>query len=104
MVDLARRNGFVWDAIVGAELARDYKPKPIVYLSAASAFDCEPAQAMMVAAHSSDLAAAAAVGLRTAFVARPDEHGPGRGESRASVAVDISVRSLTALADHFGCV
>jgi 2-haloacid dehalogenase len=104
MVDLARRNGFVWDAIVGAELARDYKPKPIVYLSAASAFDCEPAQAMMVAAHSSDLAAAAAVGLRTAFVARPDEHGPGRGESRASVAVDISVSSLTALADHFGCV
>ncbi|HEX4585493.1 MAG TPA: haloacid dehalogenase type II [Burkholderiaceae bacterium] len=103
MVDLARRNRFVWDAIVGAELARDYKPKPVVYLSAASAFDCEPAQAMMVAAHSSDLAAAAAVGLRTAFVARPDERGPGLGESRASVAVDISVPSLTALADHLGC-
>jgi 2-haloacid dehalogenase len=103
MVDLARRNRFVWDAIVGAELARDYKPKPVVYLSAASAFDCEPAQAMMVAAHSSVLAAAAAVGLRTAFVARPDERGPGLGESRASVAVDISVASLTALADHLGC-
>ena len=33
MVDLARRNGLVWDAILGAELARDYKPKPVVYLS-----------------------------------------------------------------------
>jgi 2-haloacid dehalogenase len=100
MVDLARRNGFVWDAILGAEIARDYKPKPIVYLSAAAAFDCKPEETMMVAAHSSDLAAAAAVGLRTAFIARPDENGAGKGESRASVPVDISADSLTALADR----
>ncbi len=100
MVDLARRNGFVWDAIAGAELARDYKPKPCVYLSAAAAFDCKPEQAMMVAAHSSDLAAAAAAGLRTAFVARPDEHGPGKGESRPSVAVDVSVLDLMALPER----
>lgn len=103
MVDLARRNGIVWDAIVGAELARDYKPKPVVYLSAAAAFDCGPREAMMVAAHSSDLAAAAAVGLRTAFIARPDEFGPGKGESCASVPVDISVDSIVALADRLGC-
>ena len=104
MADLARRNGWHWDAIVGAELARDYKPKPIVYLSAAAAFDCAPEQVLMVAAHSSDLAAAAAVGLRTAFIARPEEHGPGRGEHRASVAVELSADSLTALADQLGCV
>ena len=42
MADLARRNGFVWDAILGAELARDYKPKATVYLTAAAAFDAEP--------------------------------------------------------------
>ena len=100
MVDLARRNGFVWDAILGAEIARDYKPKPVVYLSAAAAFDCKPEETMMVAAHSSDLAAAAAVGLRTAFIARPDEYGPGKGESRASVPVDFSAKSLVALADQ----
>ena len=94
MVDLARRNAFPWDAIVGAELARDYKPKPSVYLSAAAAFDCRPDEAMMVAAHSSDLAAAASAGLRTAFIARPDERGPGRGESRASVPVDVSAAGL----------
>jgi len=98
MADLARRNAFVWDAILGAELARDYKPKPIVYLASASAFDCLPHEAMMVAAHSSDLAAAAACGLRTAFVARPDEHGPGRGELRASASVDGSAASLVDLA------
>ena len=103
MVDLARRNGLAWDAILGAEIVRDYKPKPVVYLSSAAAFDCEPHQAMMVAAHSSDLAAAAAAGLRTAFVARPDEHGPGRGEARVSVPVDLAVSSLIELADRLAC-
>ncbi len=102
MVDLARRNGFPWDAIVGAELARDYKPKPVVYLSAAAAFDCAPGEAMMVAAHSSDLAAAAAVGLRTAFIARPNERGPGKGEIAAKVPVDVSAASLLELSDRLG--
>jgi 2-haloacid dehalogenase len=102
MVDLARRNDFPWDAILGAEFARDYKPKPVVYLSAAAAFDLEPQQVMMVAAHSSDLAAAAALGLRTAFIARPDEHGTGKGEASASVDVDMSVSSLTELAAILG--
>jgi len=102
MVDLARRNGLVWDAILGAEFARDYKPKAVVYQSAASAFDCEPAQVLMVAAHSNDLAAAAAAGLRTAHVARPDEKGPGRGEHRPSVAVDVAARDLLDLADRLG--
>jgi len=102
MVDLARRNGFPWDAIVGAELARDYKPKPVVYLSAAAAFDCTPGEAMMVAAHSSDLAAAAAAGLKTAFIARPNEHGTGKGESAATVPVDVSAASLLELSDKLG--
>jgi len=100
MVDLARRNGLIWDAILGAEVARDYKPTATVYLSAAAAFDCAPEQTMMVAAHSYDLAAAAALGLRTAFIARPDEFGPGKGEPAASVPVDFTGTSLTALADR----
>jgi 2-haloacid dehalogenase len=100
MVDLARRNGFPWDAILGAEIARDYKPKPGVYLAAAAAFDCVPGETMMVAAHSSDLAAAAAAGLATAFVARPDEYGPGTGERGAGVPVDVSADSLTDLSDR----
>jgi 2-haloacid dehalogenase len=102
MVDLARRNGFPWDAILGAEVARDYKPKPNVYLSAAEAFDLAPSQCMMVAAHSSDLAAAAASGLRTAHIARPNEKGPGRGEAVPTVPVDISASSLEDLAGRLG--
>ncbi len=100
MVDLARRNGWPWDAILGAEIARDYKPKAIVYQSAAAAFDLNPAEVLMVAAHSNDLAAAASAGLRTAHVARPDEKGPGRGERAPSVRVDIAVRDLLHLADQ----
>lgn len=102
MADLARRNGLHWDAILGAEIARDYKPKPVVYLSAAAAFDCEPDQVLMVAAHSSDLAAAAACGLRTAHIARPDEHGPGQGENAASVPVHWQARGLDDLAAQLG--
>jgi 2-haloacid dehalogenase len=102
MVDLARRNGFPWDAILGADIAQDFKPKPCVYLAACTSFDLEPNQCMMVAAHSSDLANAAALGLRTAHVARPDEHGKGRGETAPSVPVDLAVQSLEELAKVLG--
>jgi 2-haloacid dehalogenase len=102
MVDLARRNRFPWDAILGAEIAGDYKPKPRVYLASAEAFDLAPEACMMVAAHSNDLAAAAALGLHTAHVARPTEHGPGRGEAAPSVPVDFAVKSLEELAGELG--
>src|SRR5580692_5303455 len=94
MVDLGRRNDFPWDAILGAEIAGDYKPKPRVYLAAASSFDLEPHECMMVAAHSTDLAAAAALGLHTAHVARPKEHGSGGGEATPAIPVDFAVSGL----------
>ncbi len=71
-IALARRNDFWWDTILGAEAARDYKPKPRVYLAAAEALHVPPECCMMVAAHSNDLAAAATCGLKTAHVARPN--------------------------------
>ncbi len=49
---------------------------------------------MMVAAHSGDLKAAAAVGLRTAHVAQPNEFGPGTGEAGPKVPVDVAARSF----------
>jgi 2-haloacid dehalogenase len=100
MADLARKNGIVWDAILGAEVAGDYKPKPRVYIASAEAFDLPPERCMMVAAHSSDLAAAAACGLRTGHVARPDEYGPGTGERAPTVPVDVAAADLAALADQ----
>jgi 2-haloacid dehalogenase len=99
MSDLARRNGFPWDAILGADLARDYKPKAVVYLAAVEAFDLEPRECMMCAAHSDDLRAAAASGLRTAFIARPQE-GPGVGESAPKNSVDVLSTSALDLANQ----
>ena len=78
MVNLARCAGLPWDAILGAEIARAYKPRPEVYLRSAEALGLAPSSVMMVAAHNGDLHAAAACGLRTAFVPRPTEHGPGQ--------------------------
>ena len=102
MVDLARHNGFPWDAVLGAEIARDYKPKPGVYLASAEALGLPSERCMMVAAHSSDLAAAAACGLRTAHIARPNEYGRGTGEAGPSVPVDHAAASLTELAERLG--
>jgi 2-haloacid dehalogenase len=102
MVDLARRNHLPWDAILGAEIAGDYKPKPRVYLSSCEAFDVKPDECMMVAAHTKDLMAAAALGLRTGHIARPNEHGPGRGETAPSGAVDFAAQSLEDLAGQLG--
>ncbi len=98
MAHLARHNGFRWDAILGAEIAGDYKPKPAVYLAACSAFDLPPQACMMVAAHSYDLKAAQDCGLRTAHVARPDEAGPGIGEKRPLIEVDVAAKDFLDLA------
>jgi len=102
MVDVARRNGIHWDAILGSEIAGDYKPKPRVYLASCAAFDLAPGECMMVAAHSKDLQHAAACGLRTAHIARPNEHGPGKGEPVPKVPVDYAATSLEDLAKQLG--
>jgi 2-haloacid dehalogenase len=102
MVNLARRNNFPWDAILGSEIAGDFKPKPRVYLAACETLDLPPGDCMMVAAHSSDLAAAAKNGLRTGHIARLNEHGPGRGETGPNVPVDVFGADLEDLASKLG--
>jgi len=102
MADMAKRNGWRWDAILGADLAHDYKPKPRVYLAGAEAFDLPPGDCMMVAAHHGDLTSPAASSIHTAYVARPDEFGPGKGAEPMTGNVDLSVRSLLELADKLG--
>lgn len=103
MADLARRNGLVFDAVLGAGYSRDYKPKPALYRDAVAAFGFAPGETMMVAAHSNDLAAAAGHGLATAHIARPHEHGPAGGEAAPTVPVTHAARDLADLADRLGC-
>jgi 2-haloacid dehalogenase len=102
MVDLARRNNIPWDAILGSDVARDFKPKPGVYLAACDAFNLQPAQCMMVAAHTRDLVAAAKCGLRTGHIARPHEYGPNTGETGPTAPVDVAAKDLADLADKLG--
>ena len=104
LVDLARHGALPFDAILSAELFNHYKPDPEVYLGAARLLDVAPGELMMVAAHPSDLRAAAACGLRTAYVARPAEHGPGGPMApwRAG-EFDVAADSLEDLAERLGC-
>jgi len=90
-----------FDAILGADVAQDYKPRPRVYQASAEAFDLKPSECMMVsaAAHDGDTEGAAKAGLRTATVARPDEFGPGSASSTPKVPVDIIAKDLNDLAD-----
>ncbi len=75
MSRLARYAGLPWDCILGAEIAKDYKPSPVVYQASCASLRLSPEEVMFVAAHNSDLHAAAACGLQTAFILRPTEHG-----------------------------
>ncbi|MEG3178322.1 haloacid dehalogenase type II [Sphingomonas sp. RB3P16] len=100
MLALARFGGLPWDAILGAEATKVYKPLPQAYLGTADILGIAPHELCLVAAHHSDLAAARGCGLATAYVDRPMEYGgapaPDRG---AAQDWDYAAESLTALAD-----
>lgn len=104
MVDMARRAGLPWDAILGAEVVRAYKPSPQVYSETAEILAIAPRELCLVAAHNNDLAAARRVGLSTAFVLRPTEHGPSQtSDLKADEAWDFVVDDLDELATQLGC-
>ncbi|HXD15382.1 MAG TPA: haloacid dehalogenase type II [Vicinamibacterales bacterium] len=103
MTDLAKHSGLPWDCILGAELARHYKPDREVYQSAADFLDLKVGEVMMVAAHLGDLRAAKGVGLRTAFVTRPLEYGPqGKPDLQPDSSVDVAAKDFKDLAGQLG--
>lgn len=103
LTHMAKRAGLPWDAILSAELAKRYKPDRQVYLMAADLLGVKPGQAMMVAAHGSDLEAARACGLRSGFVSRPDEYGPGAPADKASTGdFDVVASDMLDLASQLG--
>jgi len=104
MVNMAKRAGLPWDCILGAETARAYKPMPEAYLASCRQLGLAPGSVMMVAAHNNDLKAAKAQGMKTAFVARPAEHGPGQTTDLAAdpACVDVPARDFVDLAARLG--
>jgi 2-haloacid dehalogenase len=78
LVNMARHGGLPWDCVLCAEIFRHYKPDPEVYRGAIELLALGPHEIMMVAAHNYDLRSARSHGMRTAFVRRPLEYGPGQ--------------------------
>lgn len=76
VIDVSRRNGITWDAIVSCEIIGVYKPHAEAYQTAVRWLNLPPQAILMVACHNFDLNAAQDAGMRTAFVRRPDEWGP----------------------------
>lgn len=104
LVNMAKRAGLPWDAVLGAEVARHYKPQPEAYLMTADFLGLAPNECALVAAHNGDLVAAAALGFRTAFVPRPTEYGPDqKADLKAEHDFDIVADSFVDLADKLDC-
>jgi len=103
LVNMAKHGGLPWDCVLSAELAHHYKPDPEAYLTAVDLLGLAPQQVMMVAAHNGDLKAARALGLHTAFVARPTEYGPHQStDLEADPTVDIAATDFNDLATQLG--
>lgn len=99
LLDMAKRAGIPWDAILGAEVTQAYKPLPEAYLGTAEVLGMDPEELCLVAAHNDDLAAARRCGLKTGFVPRPSEHGPGQiGDLVPAHDWDIVAEDFVALA------
>lgn len=104
LLNMAKRAGLPWDTILGAEVAQAYKPSPEAYLRTAEVLGLPPSACMMVAAHNKDLRAARACGLRTGFVPRPTEHGPGQAtDLAAEEAWDVVATDFEDMATRLGC-
>ena len=104
MLEMARRGGLPWDAILGAEVTGAYKPDARAYLGTADALGIDPENLCLVAAHHSDLAAARACGLATAYVDRPLEYGGRPAPDRhCRQEWDYLADSITDLATRLGC-
>jgi len=103
LADLAKSAGLPMDVIFSAELFHHYKPDPEVYRGAVELLATTPDRVMLVAAHNGDLHAAAQVGMRTAFIARPTEYGPAQSrDAVADAGIDVAVHDLGELADRLG--
>ncbi|MBJ8348183.1 haloacid dehalogenase type II [Antrihabitans sp. YC2-6] len=104
VVNMSKTAGLPWDAIFTAEMAQAFKPDPAVYAMAATYLGLRPADIMMVASHKYDIRAAAALGFRTAFVARPLEFGPdGAVDLEFEDEFDINATDFEDLANKLDC-
>ena len=93
LVDLFSSAGLTWHCVVSGEMVHAYKPDPAMYRFALERLALDPRRTLMVAAHPWDLRAAAAHGLRTAYIERE-----GEGDPEPSDTFDLALPDLASLA------
>ncbi|WP_429818036.1 haloacid dehalogenase type II [Ensifer sp. B1-9] len=104
LVNMAKHADLPWDNVFSCELFRHYKPDPETYLGVCKMLYLKPEAVMMCAAHNYDLAAARSLGLKTAFIPRPTEYGPGQTtDLKAEQNWDYVAEDLNHLAAQLGC-
>jgi len=102
MIEMAKFGGLQWDVLLGGDVAMAYKTDPAVYDGAAERLSLSPEECMMVAAHLSDLRAAASRGFRTAYIHRPLEYGPPAKAMPDVADFDVVAESFVELAEKLG--
>ena len=89
-----------WDGILSCEFLGYYKPSLQAYLKATSLSGLQPTEAMMVAAHEGDLAAAQAAGMHTAYVNVPEEDNMSEGFDQPSETnFDVEAKDFEGLCE-----
>jgi 2-haloacid dehalogenase len=94
IVGSSRAAGVQWDGILSCEFLGYYKPSLQAYGKAVHLLGLEPAEAMMVAAHEGDLAAAQAAGMRTALVRVPEADHAGAFDPPGETDFDIRAQDF----------
>lgn len=103
LVNMAKHAGLPWDCIFSADIIQHFKPDPETYQGVIAFLDLKADEVMLVAAHNYDLRRATRHGMRTAYVNRPNEYGPGQQKDvEAEGDWDIVVDSITELASVTG--
>jgi 2-haloacid dehalogenase len=97
LVDVTHAADLAFDRVFSTEEVKSYKPDPRTYQLVPSVLRVQPDRVMMVASHGYDLKGAAAQGLRTAFIRRPQEWGTGKPEA-LDFPVDLAADDLLDLA------
>lgn len=81
LLQLSFHAGLRWHQALSSDAVRQYKPSPAVYQLAVDATGLPPERVLMVAAHAWDLRGAQEMGMRTAYLQRPNGDPPASSDA-----------------------
>ena len=103
IVSSSKAAGVQWDGILSCEFLGYYKPSLQAYRKGVQLLGLKPSEAMMVAAHESDLVAARSAGMHTALVTVPEEDAVFEGvETFGQPRFDIEAQDFDVLCQKLG--